>query len=76
MGVKGQKMAQDEEKILSVAVDISGTIYHMIFFSIFQILIPWVVKGGGGAGCKRAKKLHILGMIHHMIFIYGTHTHM
>ena len=50
MGVKGQKMAQDEEKILSVAVDISRTIYHMIFFSIFQILIPWVVKGGGGGG--------------------------
>ena len=47
MGVKGQKMAQDEEKILSVAVDISRTIYHMIFFSIFQILIPWGVKGGG-----------------------------
>ena len=50
MGVKGQKMAQDEEKILSVAVDISRTIYHMIFFSIFQILIPWVVKGGGRSG--------------------------
>ena len=28
-GVKGQKMAQDD-KNLSVAVDISGNIYHMI----------------------------------------------
>ena len=36
MGVKGQKMAQDEEKILSVAVDISRTIYHMIFFFNFS----------------------------------------
>ena len=29
-GVKGQKMAQDDKENLSVAVDISGTIYHMI----------------------------------------------
>ena len=29
-GLKGQKMAQDDKKNLSVAVDISGTIYHMI----------------------------------------------
>ena len=29
-GVKGQKMTQDDKKNLSVAVDISGTIYHMI----------------------------------------------
>ena len=29
-GVKGPKMAQDDKKNLSVAVDISGTIYHMI----------------------------------------------
>ena len=29
-GVKGQKMAQDDKKNMSVAVDISGTIYHMI----------------------------------------------
>ena len=28
--VKGQKMAKDEKKNLSVAVDISGTIYRMI----------------------------------------------
>ena len=28
--VKGQKMAKDGQKNLSVAVDISGTIYHMI----------------------------------------------
>ena len=29
-GVKGQKNAQDDKKNLSVAVDISGIIYHMI----------------------------------------------
>ena len=29
-GVKGQKMAKDDKKNLSVAVDISGTIYLMI----------------------------------------------
>ena len=29
-GVKGQNMAKDDKKNLSVAVDISGTIYHMI----------------------------------------------
>ena len=29
-GVKGQKMAKDDEKNLSVVVDIAGTIYHMI----------------------------------------------
>ena len=29
-GVKGQKMAKDDKKNLSVAVNISGTIYHMI----------------------------------------------
>ena len=36
-GVKGQKMAQDDKKNLSVAVDISGTIYHMIV--IYGILV-------------------------------------
>ena len=29
-GVKGQKMAKDDKKNLSVVADISGTIYHMI----------------------------------------------
>ena len=29
-GVKGQKMSQNDKKNLSVAVDISGTIHHMI----------------------------------------------
>ena len=29
-GVKGQKMAQDEKKILFVALHILGTIYYMI----------------------------------------------
>ena len=29
-GVKGQKMTQDNKKNLSIVVDISGTIYHMI----------------------------------------------
>ena len=29
-GVKGQKMAQGDKKILSGALHISGTIYHMI----------------------------------------------
>ena len=29
-GLKGQKMAQDDKKNLPVAVDIPGTIYHMI----------------------------------------------
>ena len=29
-GVKGQKMAQDDKKILSVALHISGTTHHMI----------------------------------------------
>ena len=27
---KGQKMAQDDKKYISVAVDISGTIRHMV----------------------------------------------
>ena len=30
LGAKGQKMAQEHKKTLSVAVDISGTLYHMI----------------------------------------------
>ena len=30
-GVKGQKMTQDDKKILSVALHISGTIYHRIY---------------------------------------------
>ena len=54
-GVKGQKMAQNDKKILSVMVHISGTIHHMIvicgtqvwnnnsafrsFFYFFKILI-------------------------------------
>ena len=29
-GVKGQKMAQDDKKVLSGALHISGTIYDMI----------------------------------------------
>ena len=29
-GVKGQKMTQDDKKVLSGALHISGTIYHMI----------------------------------------------
>ena len=29
-GVKGQNMAKDDKKNLSVAADMSGTIYHMI----------------------------------------------
>ena len=29
-GVKAQKMAKDDQKNLSVAVDISGTICHMV----------------------------------------------
>ena len=29
-GVKGQKMALDDKKVLSGALHISGTIYHMI----------------------------------------------
>ena len=29
-GVKGQKMAKENKQNLSVAVDLSGTIYHMI----------------------------------------------
>ena len=28
--VKGQKMAQDDKKILSVALHVSGTMYHMV----------------------------------------------
>ena len=28
--VKGQKMAQDDKKILSVALHVSRTIYHMV----------------------------------------------
>ena len=30
MGIKEQKMAKDDHKNLFVAVDMSGTIYHMI----------------------------------------------
>ena len=30
-GVKGQKMVQNDKKILSVVLHISGTIHHMIF---------------------------------------------
>ena len=36
-GVKEQKIAQDDKKNLSVAVDISGTIYHM--FVIYGALV-------------------------------------
>ena len=58
-GVKGQKMVQNDKKILSVVLHISGTIHHMIFiygthkengnilvlffFHVFKILIFWVV---------------------------------
>ena len=32
-GIKGQKIAQDDKKILSVALHISGTIYHKILIN-------------------------------------------
>ena len=32
-GVKGQKIAQDDQKILSVELHISGTIHHMILIN-------------------------------------------
>ena len=32
-GVKGQKIAKDDKKILSVELHISGTIYHMILIN-------------------------------------------
>ena len=35
--VRGQKMAQDDNKIMSVALHISGTIYHMI--AIYRTLV-------------------------------------
>ena len=31
IGVKGQKIAQDNKKILSSALHISGIVHHMIF---------------------------------------------
>ena len=59
-GVKGQNMVKDGEKILSVALHVSGTIHHMIliygthvekdnissfFLHFFQILIFGVNSG-------------------------------
>ena len=59
-GVKGQKMAQNDKKILSSALHISGTIYHTFviygtlvynddvsscFFHFFKTLILRVVRG-------------------------------
>ena len=82
--VKGQKMAPDDKKVQSVTLRISGTIYHMIviyntlvqndhvsrcFFHFFRILIIWAVSS------KMTKiRNQALGIIHHMIFIYGTHV--
>ena len=37
MGVKGQKIAQDDKKSLSVALHISGIIYHMIFIYVTHV---------------------------------------
>ena len=57
--VKVEKMVQNDKKILSVVLSISGTIHHMIviyitpvqndnisgqFFYFFKILIFWVVR--------------------------------
>ena len=36
-GVEGQKMAQNDKKILSVMVHISGTIHHMIVICGTQV---------------------------------------
>ena len=61
-------MAQDDKKILSGALHISGTIYHIIviygtlvknyeisrcFFRFFEILIIWVVRVEGGIKGKK-----------------------
>ena len=61
-------MAQDDKKILSGALHISGTIYHIIviygalvknyeisrcFFHFFEILIIWVVRVEGGIKGKK-----------------------
>ena len=62
-GVEGQNVAQDDKKILSVQLHISGTIYHMIlindtyveriispgvFLHFFQILIFGINSGKKG----------------------------
>ena len=89
-GVKGQKIVQNN-KFLSVALLISRTIHHLWyihkckmmisqgFFSFFQILIFWFVRGVKEEKMVQNDKkilsvaLYISGTIH-MIFIYGTHV--
>ena len=63
-------MAQDDKKILSGALHVSGTMYHMIviygtllqnddisrfLFHFFKIRILWVVRGRGVKGLKMKK---------------------
>ena len=63
-------MAQDDKKILSGALHVSGTMYHMIviygtllqnddisrfLFLFFKIWILWVVRGRGVKGLKMKK---------------------
>ena len=51
--VKGQKVAQNDKKTLSVTSYISGTIPHMIFIFMFPMVrpppppAPLLHKGGG-----------------------------
>ena len=58
-------------------------IYQGVFFHFFKIFDSMGCYKGRGGGCKGAKNcpkwekilstlLHITGIIHHMIFIYGT----
>ena len=86
-GVKGQKLAQGDKKILSGALHISGTIYHMIviygtllssddisakFFFIFsKFWFSWLL--GGNRAKNSPKWQEIMSVAHH---ISGTIHHL
>ena len=81
---KRAKNGPNWQKIVSIALHISGAIHHMlvlqgthlfVFFHFLKILIFWVHKGiKGQKNPKNCVTLHISGTIHHMIVNYGAHV--
>ena len=87
LGVKGQKLVQNEKK-LSLVLNISGAIHYMIIICGTQVQNENISIGflflskvwfKGQKLSKIKNKLcplwfYMSGTIHHMIFIYGTHV--
>ena len=94
MGVKGQKMAQDDKKLcllylisqepyiiwLSYIADLCKMMISPVVFFIFSKFWFFGLLGRGNKRAKNCPKwerilsvmLNISGIIHHVIFIYGS----